>query len=180
MEGSENLDEGPPTKKAKPSGEEPRPKQSSKLPPKCSDFVASNLEDFYKPNPPFRLPVEIGCFSFNDKGKMVLDKRGLKYFSQPSKLGLDLRVGYDKFVPKWNQTPDLTCILTWISHNWGCFLPKLRKEGSLDGGKQTDFNGTSITETTHPTEETRYMLIELSYLHFIKPTNTIVIPHLSC
>ena len=134
----------------------PKQPTSKPPPPKCSDFVASNLEDFYKPNPPFRLPVEIGHFSFDAKGNMTFDKSALKHYAQPSKLGLDLRVGYDKFVPKFNQTPDLTHILTWISHNWGCFLPKLRKDGSIDG-KQSEFNGTMSSETSKnsSTEETR-------------------------
>jgi hypothetical protein len=148
----------PPLKKPKISNEEGKSKQAPKLPPRCSDFVASNLEDFYKPNPPFRLPVEIGCFSFDSNGKMVLDKSGLRYFSRPTKLALDLTVGYDKFIPKLNQTPDLTCILTWISHNWGCFLPKLRSDGSLDGKPSNPPSDTAIPSTSipqQPTDETR-------------------------
>ena len=127
-------DDAPSSKKIKLTDDEEKDKlhQSTKAPPKCLDFIVSNLEDFYKPNPPFRLPVEVGSFSFDSQGQLLLDKSGLRYYCQPPKLGLDLKVGFDKFKLRLNQTPDLTSILSWISHHWDCFLPKLRGQGSID------------------------------------------------
>lgn len=122
--------------------------QSTKPPPKCPNFVVSNLEDFYKPNPPFRLPVEVGSFSFDSQGQLVLDKSGLRYYYQPPKLGLDLNVGFDKFKRKLNQTPDLTNILTWISYHWDCFLPKLRGQGSIDCLPNDSSENSTSAEST--------------------------------
>lgn len=100
--------------------------------PKCPDFLVGNLDDFYKQYPAFRQPSEIGFFSFDSKGDMIMDRSGLRYYSHPSRLGLDLKVGYSEFVPKLNQTPDLTNILTWISNKWECFIPKIKNQKSVD------------------------------------------------
>lgn len=127
--------------------------------PKCSDFMVSHLEDFYKPNPPFRLPVEIGSFSFDSEGEMVLDRSGLRYFFQPPKLGLNLKVGFDQFERKLNQTPNLNAILTWVSHNWNCFLPKLTSQSSVEGSKPDDMNAAVAMTTTTSTETTPRFLI---------------------
>lgn len=110
---------------------------------KCTDFLVSRLEDFYKPNPPFRLPVEIGSFSFDSSGIMVLNRSGLRYFSQPPRLGFDLKIGYDSFECKLNQTPDLTDILKWISYNWSCFQTKQSNSQSSFEGKSAE-NGSGF------------------------------------
>lgn len=119
-----------------------RSRASAKAPRKCADLVVNRLEDFYKPNPPFRLPVEIGCFSFDSKGSLVLDRSGLKAFSPPAKVGVDLKVGYSDFQSKPEGAPELTPILTWISHNWQCFQPGLKSSKSLDGSQSLDKAGS--------------------------------------
>ena len=106
-------------------------------PLKCSDFVVTNLENYYKSNPPFRLPTEVGCFSFNGEGQQVLGRSGLRYYSPPgaSRLagGLDLNVGYDGYKPKAKtNVADLGQLLTWISHKWDVFLVKLQNQKSID------------------------------------------------
>lgn len=168
-----NLFATPPNKmaaktKSKFTGDPPSPKrpkvyaedeaqqqQPAKPSGKISDFVVSRLEDFYKPNPPFRLPVEIGSFSFNDKGDLQLDRSGLRYYTHTTKLGFDLKVGYDAYKPKLNQTPDLTVILNWLSHNWNCFLPKMKGQTSFDGKPLDDLNGSGpVVQTTAPHSST--------------------------
>ena len=134
-------DERPPLpKKEKLTSENPLPQKTGqsgikihKAPPKCADFLVSNLEDFYRPYPAFRQPLEVGSFSFDSHGKLLLDRSGLRHYAQPSKLGLDLKVGYSAYKTKLHQSPDLNNILTWISHRWQCFLPKLRGQRSIDG-----------------------------------------------
>ena len=167
-----NLFATPPNKmaaktKSKFTGDPPSPKrpkvyaedeahqQPAKPSGKISDFVVSRLDDFYKPNPPFRLPVEIGSFSFNDKGGLQLDRSGLRYYTHTTKLGFDLKVGYDSYKPKLNQTPDLTVILNWLSHNWNCFLPKMKGQTSFDGKPLDDLNGSGpVVQTTAPHSST--------------------------
>lgn len=148
-------DDSPSPKRSKLHTEGETYQQQPKPLGKISDFVVSRLEDFYKPNPPFRLPVEIGSFSFDTKGDLILDRSGLKYLTQPGKLGFDLKVGYDSFQPKLNQTPDLTVILNWISHNWNCFLPKMKGQSSLDGKPPEDLNGSApIVQTANQSSVT--------------------------
>ena len=112
-------------------------------PQKCADFSVSHLEDFYKANPPFRQPVEIGSFSFDGQGRQQLDRSGLRWYAPAGRSGMDLKVGYAQYEAKLNQTPDLTHLLTWLSHNWKCFLPKLRGQGSIEGEHNfTESNST--------------------------------------
>lgn len=130
---SEDLsDKAPPSKRPRSDSGGKNLLASGTKKPKCPDFLVGNLEDFYKQYPAFRQPSEIGFFSFDSKGDMVMDRSGLRYYSQPSRLGLDLKVGYPEFVPKLNQTPDLTNILTWISNRWECFLPKIKNQKSIE------------------------------------------------
>ena len=96
-----------------------------------SEFPVRNLEDFYKDCPPYRLPVEIGSFSLDNKGKQVLDRSQLRYFSPPpphlsSRLNFDLMLGYDKYVPSPRSVPSekLNPILRWVANNGDCFRPK--------------------------------------------------------
>ena len=117
-------------------------------PQKCADFAVSHLEDFYKANPPFRQPIEVGSFSFDSQGHQLLDRSELRWYSPAGKSGMDLKVGYKQYQPKLNQTPDLTNILTWASHNWACFLPKLKGQGSVEGEHRLSESDT--TKTTNP------------------------------
>ena len=145
----EDNEDVPPAKKTKlEQSKQPAPVSGTKKPPKCPDFLVGNLEDFYRPYPSFRQPSEIGFFSFNEKGEMILDRSGMRYFSQPSRLGLDLKVGYPQFQPKLNQSPDLANILRWISNRWECFLPKLKNQKSLEEIPPHVREGISTATTT--------------------------------
>ena len=93
-----------------------------------SEFRAEALDDFYKPCPNYRLPAELGAFSFDEKGVFRHDRSQLRYYSSPgqtSRLAMDLKVGYDGYVPKEKSgAPDLGPILRWISLNGHCFRPR--------------------------------------------------------
>ena len=141
----------PPTKKVKTDVTKPRSRPpGAAQQPKCPDFLVGNLEDFYRPYPSFRQPSEIGFFSFDAKGEMTIDRSGIRYYSQPSRLGLDLKVGYAEFKPKLNQTPDLGNILTWISNKWECFLPKFRNQKSIDEIPSLARESVSMLTTSTP------------------------------
>lgn len=93
------------------------------------EFPVRNLEDFYKPCPNYRLPMEIGSFSLDTIGKVQLDRSQLRYYTPPqvaTRVMFDLRVGYDKFVPKKGNVPanKLDPILEWINGNGDCFRPR--------------------------------------------------------
>lgn len=93
------------------------------------EFPVRNLEDFYKPCPNYRLPMEIGSFSLDAKGKVQLNRSQLRHYTPPlatTRVMLDLRVGYDKFVPKKENVPanKLDPILEWINGNGDCFRPR--------------------------------------------------------
>ena len=91
-----------------------------------AEFPVSHLEDFYKPCPSYRLPMEVGAFSLNSEGSLVLDRSQLKYYTPPSRLNFDLKVGFDSFVPKKENVPanKLNPILSWINSNGDCFRPR--------------------------------------------------------
>ena len=102
-----------------------------------SEFPLRNLEEFYKTCPTYRLPVEVGSFSLDNKGRHQLDRSQLKYYSQPfpySRLNFDLKVGYDKYVPINRSVPTdkLNPILRWIAVNGDCFRPKMFSPKSPD------------------------------------------------
>lgn len=112
-----------------------------------SEFPLRSLEDFYKDCPAYRLPVEIGSFSLGNKGKQVLDRSQLKFFSPPpptySRLNFDLKLGYDRYVPSPRCVPSdkLNPILRWVAVNGDCFRPKPfspkspnKGEGEVPGG----------------------------------------------
>lgn len=95
-----------------------------------SEFPIRSLEDFYKDCPNYRLPVEIGSFSLDNKGKQLLDRSQLKFFSPPPpttpRLNFDLKLGYDKYIPSPRSVPSdkLNPILRWVASNGDCFRPK--------------------------------------------------------
>ena len=114
-----------------PSQNQPRQQLSrpsaGQTPALQSEFPLRNLEDFYKACPSYRLPVEIGAFSINEKGRQQLDRTELRFFSPPSHpTRMDLKVGYDKYVPSKRNVPadKLNPILRWINANGDCFRPK--------------------------------------------------------
>ena len=100
------------------------PRESKMMP----EFRAETLDDFYKPCPNYRLPAEIGAFSFGDDGAFCLDRSQLRYYNPPSqmsRLSMDLKVGYDGYIAKEKSgAADLEPILRWISVNGQCFKPK--------------------------------------------------------
>lgn len=104
-----------------------------------SEFPLRNLEEFYKTCPTYRLPVEVGSFSLDEKGKHRLDRSQLKYFSPPvppTRVNFDLKVGYAKYVPSPRSVPSdkLNPILRWIAVNGDCFRPKQFNVKSPDKG----------------------------------------------
>ena len=145
---------------------------SSQAPAAQSEFPLRSLEDFYKACPSYRLPVEIGSFSIDEKGQQKLDRSELKYFSPPGHGSrMDLKVGYDKYVPSQRNVPadKLNPILKWINANGDCFRPKSagpkspEKSGILEGSTSSTVaaNGVdmgrriSIGEVADPVPTTR-------------------------
>ena len=95
-----------------------------------SEFPLRNLEDFYKACPSYRLPVEIGSFSLDEKGQQHLSRNQLRYFTPPaasSRLNFDLKVGYDQYISNKCNIPSdkLNPILRWIAANGDYFRPKV-------------------------------------------------------
>ena len=90
------------------------------------EFPVRELEEFYKDCPAYRLPVELGCFSLDSHGKYVGDRSQLRLYAPPTKLNLDLSVGWSEFVAKKCGVPTskLDPILRWIDRNGFQFLPK--------------------------------------------------------
>ncbi|KAL5473791.1 hypothetical protein EMCRGX_G028347 [Ephydatia muelleri] len=90
------------------------------------EFPVRELEEFYKDCPAYRLPVELGSFSLDSRGKYVDGRNQLRLYAPPGKLNLDLSVGWSEFVPKKCSVPTskLDPILRWIVRNGNQFLPK--------------------------------------------------------
>ena len=111
------------------------------------EFRAESLDDFYKPCPNYRLPVELGAFSFDDEGKFCHDRSQLRYYHPPCQVSkllmpMDLKVGYEKFVPKAKSgAPDLEPILRWITVNGHCFKPR-NEPLSPNNGTSVDSSAT--------------------------------------
>lgn len=129
------------------------------------EFRAESLDDFYKPCPNYRLPVELGAFSFDDEGKFCHDRSQLRYYnppSQTSRLSMDLKVGYDGFVPNAKSgAPDLEPILRWISVNGRCFKPRSEPLSPNNG---TTVGSTAAAPALSPTSNERYVHESLSDL----------------
>ena len=116
------------------------------------EFPVRNLEDFYKPCPNYRLPMEIGSFSLDTKGKVQLDRSQLRYYTPPqvaTRVMFDLRVGYDKFVPKKGNVPTnkLNPILEWINGNGDCFRPR-RQPLSPPNVSSSSSSSTTTTQSS--------------------------------
>lgn len=110
---------------------------------KTSEFPINNLEDFYKPCPSYRLPLEIGAFSLSEEGKCSLDRSQLRYYTPPTRLNLDLGVGFSAFVPTKKNVPSkgLQPILRWIGSNGDSFRPKVHPKSPDKNGEVA--NGSS-------------------------------------
>ena len=121
----------PAVKRKKISGNASRSAEAARGPKTrrtMSEFRAETLDDFYKPCPNYRLPAELGAFSFDEKGAFLHDRSQLRYYNPPgqtSRLSMDLKVGYGGYLPKEKSgTPELGPILRWISLNGHCFRPR--------------------------------------------------------
>lgn len=126
-----------------------------------SEFPLRSLEDFYKDCPTYRLPVEIGSFSLDNKGKQLLDRSQLRYYVAPpphssssNRLNFDLKLGYDKYVPTPRSVPSekLNPILRWVASNGDCFRPKPfspkspnKAEGEVPQGSAVDGTGRRVS-----------------------------------
>lgn len=97
------------------------------------EFPVRELQEFYKDCPAYRLPVELGCFSLDSRGKYVDGRHQLRLYAPPGKLNLDLSVGWSEFVPKKCSVPTskLDPILRWIVHNGHQFLPKANPKSPI-------------------------------------------------
>ena len=102
-----------------------------------SEFLVAELEQFYKPCPSYRLPVEIGSFSHDEQGRVRMDRSQLRYYAPPAgaRFYMDLRVGYESFVPKTKTTPldGINPILAWIASHGECFGPRVASQMSAEG-----------------------------------------------
>ena len=130
----------------------------SKIPLKMAEFPVSNLEDFYKPCPNYRMPVEQGAFSKDGEGAYHLDRSQLRYFSHSSRVTMDLKVGYEDYVPKLENVPadGLQPILKWISSNGEYFRPKVHPKSPGVEGKNGEVpNSDNPLES--PSKKERYM-----------------------
>lgn len=135
--------------------------KSVRIPAK-SEFPVRNLEDFYKACPSYRLPVEIGSFSQDEKGKQHMDRNQLRYFSPPaasSRLNFDLKVGYDEYIPSKRNVPSdkLNPILRWIAENGDCFRPKVC--GPKSPEKDVRFNDIDVGVNANGAEVERKMSV---------------------
>ena len=124
------------------------------------EFPVRNLEDFYKPCPNYRLPMEIGSFSLDAKGKVQLDRSQLRYYTPPqitTRVMFDLRVGYDKFVPKKCNVPanKLDPILEWINGNGDCFRPRRQPLSPPNVSSSSSSAISSTTSTTQPSSSSQ-------------------------
>ena len=148
-----------------------------------SEFPLRSLEDFYKTCPTYRLPVEIGCFSLDEKGKQQLDKSQLRYFihSLPhtSRLNFDLKLGYDKYIRNDRNVPSdkLNPILRWVAVNGECFRPKVfspKSPEKVESGYEGETNGStadpgrrvSVEEGVTPTLNSKDR-----YLYWFRPVH---------
>ena len=117
------------------------------------EFPVRNLEDFYKPCPNYRLPMEIGSFSLDTKGKVQLDRSQLRYYTPPqiaTRVMFDLRVGYDRFVPKKCNVPanKLNPILEWINGNGDCFRPRRQPLSPPSVSSSSSASSTTTTQSS--------------------------------
>ena len=131
------------------------------------EFPVRNLEDFYKPCPNYRLPMEIGSFSLDVKGKVKLDRSQLRFYTPPlttTRVMLNLRVGYDEFVPKKENVPanKLDPILEWINGNGDCFRPRSQPISPP--------HLSSSTATAHPSSSMKNGALERSMSFEIAPS----------
>ena len=142
-----------------------------------AEFPLHNLEDFYKRCPSYRLPLEIGAFSINGEGELCLDRSQLRYYAPPGRLNLDMKVGFDCFVPKEENcapTDRLQPILKWISNNGNCFRPKSAhlkspdKNGEIDSSSRVLESKDRCSVHTQSSIQTNPSADHFQYLEVIR------------
>lgn len=119
-----------------------------------TEFPIKSLDDFYKPCPTYRLPVELGAFSLDSQGDLKLDRTQLRYFilpAHPTRPNFDLNIGFSQFVPKKDNVPSnkLNPILRWINENGDYFRPRsqpLSPPITGEGVKSNIFSPPSLSE----------------------------------
>ena len=84
-------------------------------------FCCLSKNDFDKPFPQFRKPVENGCFSQDDTGTFLHDKSRLRFYYAPSdfeNVCFDLKNGYSSMIKK-DETKKyyLDDLLKWVMFN---------------------------------------------------------------
>lgn len=81
-------------------------------------FTVSPIEAFRGELPFYRQPVEVGCFSLDDKRGFHDDNRQLRLFSPPHKIDFDLRAGYKEFVKRdEDEKEGLEHLLQWTDRH---------------------------------------------------------------
>ena len=133
-----------------------------------TEFPVRALEDFYKPCPSFRLPIEIGAFSLDHEGEFQLDRTQLRYYvlpAHPTRPNFDLNIGFSQFVPNKRNVPSnkLDPILRWISQNGDCFRPRSQPlspglvgkeiKSKLSEGQSAPKNGVMGTDERSTNED---------------------------
>ena len=107
--------------------------------------------DFYKACPSYKLPKEVGAFSLNSEGSLVLDRSQLKYYTPPSRFNFDLKVGFDSFVPKKENVPANKLkkkpILSWINSNGDCFRSRSQPKSPDVVAPAKNVNGNAAENT---------------------------------
>ena len=104
------------------SGDQREDLQTKKARPDTSEtkktFVVSPIEAFRGELPFYRQPVEVGCFSLDDKRGFHDDKRQLRIFSPPHNIDFDLRAGYKEFVKRnEDEKEGLEHLLQWTDRH---------------------------------------------------------------
>lgn len=138
-----------------------------------TEFPVRALDDFYKPCPSFRLPIEIGAFSLDQEGEFQLDRTELRYYvlpAHPTRPNFDLNIGFSQFVPQKHNVPSnkLDPILRWISQNGDCFRPRSQPlspglvgkeiESKLSGSQNAPKNGVMGTDERSTNEDRSSLL----------------------
>lgn len=75
--------------------------------------------------PHFRKPIEMGCFSIDERKSFSNSRDQMKFFvppPNPNKVNFNLRLGYAAFIKKEEDPPALlNNLLKWIQHNSSLF-----------------------------------------------------------
>ena len=83
-----------------------------------NSFAVFPIEAFRGELPFYRQPVEVGCFSLDDKRGFHDDSRQLRLFKPPHNINFDLRAGYKEFVKRnEDEKEGLEHLLQWVNRH---------------------------------------------------------------